>query len=55
MVHNTDYKKRKAMTLNIDANRNNEYHKMVNSSSNKKAKEIFRRPAFSIGKTEKED
>ena len=50
MVHNIDYKKRKAANLyNLD-NKNEMYREMINSPHDEKAKEIFRRPAFSIGK-----
>ena len=50
MLHKTDYKKRKAANLHIQDNKDEMYREMINAQHDEKAKEIFRRPAFSIGK-----
>lgn len=55
MARNDDYKRRKTEVVLTRNNKNEAYCDMLRSPVNEKAKDIFKRPAFSIGKTEKEN
>ena len=54
-MHTTDYKKRKALNAQIQTNKDVAYTNILSRCPSDKAKGAFKRPAFSIGKAEKEN